>query len=77
MRWIVRIVLTLVAVAVVAFGLLLLLPADRIARIATDKFETATGRAMTAGGAGTEARRETTPARKNGTKSEAIALLRT
>ena len=50
MRWIVRIVLTLVAVAVVAFGLLLLLPADRIARIATDKFETATGRAMTIGG---------------------------
>lgn len=50
MRWIIRIVLFFVALAVVAVGALFLLPSDRIARLATDQFEATTGRAMTISG---------------------------
>ncbi len=47
MRWVVRSVLGLVALAVLALVGLLLVPAERIARIATDRIEEATGRAVT------------------------------
>ncbi|MDF0602221.1 AsmA family protein [Psychromarinibacter sp. C21-152] len=50
MRWIVRIVLFVVVVAALAVGALFLLPADRIAGFAAERFEDATGRAMTLGG---------------------------
>jgi len=47
MRWIVRIIFGLLALVVLAVGVLFLLPADRIARLVTDQFQAATGRAMT------------------------------
>ncbi|WP_172296363.1 AsmA family protein [Pseudoruegeria sp. HB172150] len=50
MRWVLRIALVLVALVIVLGVGLLLLPADRIARIATDQFEVATGRQMTVEG---------------------------
>jgi AsmA protein len=50
MRWVFRIIGLLVVLIAVAVGALFLLPADRIARIAEDKFESATGRALTIGG---------------------------
>jgi AsmA protein len=50
MRWIVRIALTLVVLIVIAVGALALLPTERIARIATDRFTAATGRSMTVSG---------------------------
>lgn len=51
MRWIKRIVLGVVALAVVALGALFVVPTERIARIATDQFEQATGRALQINGA--------------------------
>lgn len=50
MRWIIRIAATLLLLVVVAIVALFLLPADRIASIAEDRFEAATGRSMTISG---------------------------
>lgn len=50
MRWILRIVFGLLALVVLAVAVLFLLPADRIAKLVTDRFETATGRSMTLAG---------------------------
>lgn len=50
MRWIVRVIIGLVVLALLALGSVLFLPADRIARLAGDRFEVATGRALTIGG---------------------------
>ncbi len=50
MRWILRIVLGLIALAVFAVAVLFLLPAERIAKVVSDRFESATGRAMTLAG---------------------------
>ncbi|MEM1388278.1 MAG: AsmA family protein [Pseudomonadota bacterium] len=47
MRWILRLVLLVVIVVAVALGALFLLPTDRIARLATDRIEAATGRTVT------------------------------
>jgi AsmA protein len=47
MRWIIRIVVTLVSLAVVAVGAVFLIPAERIARIAESQFEANTGRKLT------------------------------
>jgi AsmA protein len=47
MRWVVRILVVLVVLIVLAVGALFLIPADRIAALATDRFEAATGRAVT------------------------------
>ncbi len=47
MRWILRIVFGLLALVVAAVAVLFLLPAERIAGLVTDRFEAATGRAMT------------------------------
>ena len=46
MRWIIRIGVALSIVIIAAVAVLLLLPAERIARLVTDQFEAATGRAM-------------------------------
>ncbi|WP_158275452.1 AsmA family protein [Maritimibacter sp. 55A14] len=46
MRWIIRILVTLMLLGVVAVTALLLMPADRIARVAEQEFESATGRAL-------------------------------
>lgn len=50
MRWIVRIVLGLVALIVIGLGILAFMPTDRIARIAADRFTAATGRSLTLAG---------------------------
>lgn len=50
MRWVFRIIGLILVLIAVAVGALFLLPADRIARIAEDKFESATGRALTIAG---------------------------
>lgn len=50
MRWIFRIIGALVAVVVLAIAALFVIPTDRIAKIATDQFTAATGRALTIGG---------------------------
>ncbi|NKB28849.1 MAG: AsmA family protein [Rhodobacteraceae bacterium] len=50
MRWVFRFIGLLVVLIVIAVGALFLLPADRIARIAEDKFESTTGRALTISG---------------------------
>ncbi|MDJ0825231.1 MAG: AsmA family protein [Rhodobacter sp.] len=47
MRWLFRIFFGLLALAGLAVATLFLLPADRIAKLATDQFQAATGRAMT------------------------------
>lgn len=47
MRWIIRIVGTLVVLVVVAVGAFLLVPAERIAGLAADRFKAATGRTLT------------------------------
>lgn len=47
MRWIVRLIVLLVIVVVLAVGALFVVPAERIASLATRQFETATGRALT------------------------------
>jgi AsmA protein len=47
MRWIIRIVVTLVSLAVVAVAAVFLIPAERIARIAESQFEANTGRKLT------------------------------
>lgn len=47
MRWLFRIFFGLAALAIFAVAALFLLPADRIAKLATDQFKAATGRAMT------------------------------
>lgn len=46
MRWIIRIVVALVTLVVVAVAVVFLIPAERIARIAEDQFEAATGRTL-------------------------------
>ncbi|PTX56751.1 AsmA protein [Litoreibacter ponti] len=50
MRWIIRIVVTLVTLVMLAVGALLLIPSDRIARIAEAQFEENTGRALSIAG---------------------------
>ena len=50
MRWIFRILGAIVAVIVLAVASLFVIPTDRIAKIATDQFTAATGRALTIGG---------------------------
>lgn len=47
MRWILRVISALVVLVVAAVAALFLLPADKIARLVTDQFQAATGRAMT------------------------------
>jgi AsmA protein len=47
MRWIVRIIAALVALALAGTAALFLIPTDRVARLAAAQFERATGRAMT------------------------------
>jgi AsmA protein len=46
MRWLIRSVLALTLLVVLAFAALLLIPTERIARIATDRFTQITGRAL-------------------------------
>ncbi|MBI1219775.1 MAG: AsmA family protein [Rhodobacteraceae bacterium] len=50
MRWIIRIIVTLVVLVMLAIVALLLIPADRIAAIAATRFEAATGRQMVISG---------------------------
>lgn len=50
MRWLVRLVGLLIVVAIVAVGSLLLLPGDRIAKIAADQISSMTGRDVTLSG---------------------------
>lgn len=50
MRWIFRIVGALVVLVLVAVGALFLIPADRIAALASDQFERATGRTLVISG---------------------------
>lgn len=50
MRWVIRIVMFFVVLAVVLVGALMVLPADRIAGIAADRFSQATGRGLTIAG---------------------------
>lgn len=50
MRWIVRLLGAVVSLAVLAVAALFLLPAERIAGLAAQQFERATGRALTVGG---------------------------
>ncbi len=50
MRWIVRIVVALVALVFVAVALVFLLPAERIGQIASDQLERSTGRKLTLSG---------------------------
>lgn len=51
MRWVVRAVVTLLVLVVVAVAALFLIPTERIARLAAQQFEAATGRAMVISGA--------------------------
>ncbi len=46
-RWVLRVVVGLIVLVIGAVVLLFVLPADRIAKVVTDQFEAATGRAMT------------------------------
>lgn len=50
MRWIVRIVMVLVVLAVAAIGLVFLLPAEKIGELASAELEKATGRKLTLSG---------------------------
>ncbi|WGI21185.1 AsmA family protein [Amylibacter sp. IMCC11727] len=50
MRWIVRICVALVALVVVAVGLLFMLPTDRIGQLASDQLKKQTGRTLTLAG---------------------------
>lgn len=50
MRWIFRIIMALVLVAIVAVGMLFLLPTDRIGQIASEQLEKATGRKLSLSG---------------------------
>lgn len=50
MRWIVRFILALVLLAAIGLGALFLMPTDRIAQMAADRFTAATGRSMTISG---------------------------
>ncbi|MCP5075044.1 MAG: AsmA family protein [Rhodobacteraceae bacterium] len=50
MRWIVRIIIAVVALVVVAVGLVFLLPAEKIGQIASDQLERTTGRKLTLSG---------------------------
>ena len=47
MRWLIRSILALVLLVGLIFGSVFLIPADRVARIVTDKFTAITGRALT------------------------------
>lgn len=51
MRWLVRIAVALVALIVIGFGALALIPSERVARLAVEQFETVTGRKLTIEGA--------------------------
>ncbi len=51
MRWIVRIIATLVVLVLLAVVALFLIPTDKVAQLAASQFERATGRAMTITGA--------------------------
>ena len=46
-RWVIRSVLAILTLAILAIGALFLLPSERIARVATDKFTQITGRTLT------------------------------
>ena len=50
MRWIKRLVIVVVALALLAVVAFFVVPTERIARLATDQFEQATGRALTING---------------------------
>ncbi|MEP3345700.1 hypothetical protein [Litoreibacter sp.] len=50
MRWVFRIVITLIILAVIVVAGLFLIPTDKIARIAEDQFEKNAGRALSIGG---------------------------
>lgn len=50
MRWIIRLLVAAAAFALVAVGLLFMLPADRIGQIASDQLERQTGRTLTLSG---------------------------
>ncbi|MCP5073302.1 MAG: AsmA family protein [Rhodobacteraceae bacterium] len=50
MRWIVRVLVAVVALVVVAVGLVFLLPAEKIGQIASDQLERTTGRKLTLSG---------------------------
>jgi len=50
MRWIIRIIVAFVLVAIVAVGMLFLLPTERIGQIASDQLEKATGRKLSLSG---------------------------
>lgn len=50
MRWIFRIIVALVLVAVVAVGMVFMLPSDKIGKIASDQLERMTGRKLTLSG---------------------------
>ena len=50
MRWVFRIIGTILVLVILAVGALFLLPADRIANLAARQFEAATGRALTIDG---------------------------
>ena len=51
MRWVFRLVGALGVLAVLALGALALIPSEQVARLATDRFEAVTGRALTIEGA--------------------------
>lgn len=50
MRWVKRIVIGLIVLVALAVGALFVIPTDRIARLAADQFETATGRVLSISG---------------------------
>ncbi|CUH59186.1 AsmA family protein [Thalassobacter stenotrophicus] len=50
MRWIKRLAIGVLALVALAVGALFIVPTERIARLATDQFEQATGRALTING---------------------------
>ncbi len=50
MKWLVRSVLALVVLVAIAAIAFVMIPTERITRLAADRFETATGRALTLGG---------------------------
>ena len=50
MKWLIRSALTLITIVLLAIVVLVMIPAERVARLAADQFEAATGRALTLGG---------------------------
>ncbi|WP_435259749.1 AsmA family protein [Thioclava sp. FR2] len=51
MRWLIRSILALCLLVFLAVGAVFLIPAEKVARVATDKFQTITGRTLTIDGA--------------------------